>query len=99
MGTMGPLTQRLTRSCKRASDRRWMACLVAEDTYRETYRRRDVTAVQFWRSVAILAVSRRLITKGMQCRRRGRNKATISAWCPPNCGMVPSGLEEDCVKD
>eukprot|EP00927_Polykrikos_kofoidii_P055243 TRINITY_DN49524_c0_g1_i1.p1 TRINITY_DN49524_c0_g1~~TRINITY_DN49524_c0_g1_i1.p1 ORF type:complete len:624 (+),score=74.43 TRINITY_DN49524_c0_g1_i1:168-2039(+) len=22
-----------------------------------------------------------------------------SAWCPPNCGMVPSGLEEDCVRD
>ncbi|KAL4658609.1 hypothetical protein GN956_G2173, partial [Arapaima gigas] len=22
-----------------------------------------------------------------------------TAWCPPNCGMVPSGLEEDCVWD
>uniref|UniRef100_A0A3B3SYD0 Uncharacterized protein n=1 Tax=Paramormyrops kingsleyae TaxID=1676925 RepID=A0A3B3SYD0_9TELE len=22
-----------------------------------------------------------------------------SAWVPPNCGMVPSGLEEDCVWD
>ncbi len=20
-----------------------------------------------------------------------------TAWCPPKCGMVPSGLEEDCV--
>ncbi|KAI1903743.1 hypothetical protein AGOR_G00030360 [Albula goreensis] len=20
-----------------------------------------------------------------------------TAWCPPNCGMVPSGMEEDCV--
>ncbi|MCI4386610.1 hypothetical protein PGIGA_G00064440 [Pangasianodon gigas] len=22
-----------------------------------------------------------------------------TAWCPPRCGMVPSGLEEDCVWD
>jgi len=22
-----------------------------------------------------------------------------TAWCPPNCGMTPSGLEEDCVRD
>lgn len=22
-----------------------------------------------------------------------------TAWCPPKCGMVPSGLEEDCVWD
>ncbi|NP_001245154.1 grass carp reovirus (GCRV)-induced gene 2i [Danio rerio] len=22
-----------------------------------------------------------------------------TAWCPPDCGMVPSGLEEDCVWD
>uniref|UniRef100_A0A3B4E2T8 PARP catalytic domain-containing protein n=1 Tax=Pygocentrus nattereri TaxID=42514 RepID=A0A3B4E2T8_PYGNA len=22
-----------------------------------------------------------------------------TAWCPPGCGMVPSGLEEDCVWD
>ncbi|KAK7143508.1 hypothetical protein R3I93_014614 [Phoxinus phoxinus] len=22
-----------------------------------------------------------------------------TAWCPPNCGMVPSDLEEDCVWD
>ncbi|MGH0150913.1 UNVERIFIED_CONTAM: hypothetical protein FKN15_028704 [Acipenser sinensis] len=22
-----------------------------------------------------------------------------SAWVPPNCGMVPSGLEEDCIWD
>ncbi len=22
-----------------------------------------------------------------------------TAWCPPECGMVPSGLEEDCVWD
>ena len=22
-----------------------------------------------------------------------------TAWVPPNCGMVPSGLEEDCVWD
>jgi hypothetical protein len=22
-----------------------------------------------------------------------------AAWCPPNCGMVPSGLEEHCVFD
>lgn len=22
-----------------------------------------------------------------------------TAWCPPNCGMVKSGLEEDCVWD
>uniref|UniRef100_A0A673KPS6 Grass carp reovirus (GCRV)-induced gene 2j n=1 Tax=Sinocyclocheilus rhinocerous TaxID=307959 RepID=A0A673KPS6_9TELE len=22
-----------------------------------------------------------------------------TTWCPPNCGMVPSGLEEDCVWD
>ncbi|KAI1903744.1 hypothetical protein AGOR_G00030370 [Albula goreensis] len=22
-----------------------------------------------------------------------------TAWCPPNCGMVPSGREEDCVWD
>ncbi len=22
-----------------------------------------------------------------------------TAWCPPNCGMVSSGLEEDCVWD
>ncbi|XP_078283108.1 uncharacterized protein LOC144608823 [Rhinoraja longicauda] len=22
-----------------------------------------------------------------------------TAWCPPNCGMVESGLEEDCVWD
>uniref|UniRef100_A0A672TCN7 PARP catalytic domain-containing protein n=1 Tax=Sinocyclocheilus grahami TaxID=75366 RepID=A0A672TCN7_SINGR len=22
-----------------------------------------------------------------------------TAWCPPNCGMVTSGLEEDCVWD
>ncbi|KAL2096611.1 hypothetical protein ACEWY4_008759 [Coilia grayii] len=22
-----------------------------------------------------------------------------TAWCPPNCGMVASGLEEDCVWD
>ncbi|KAL0162745.1 hypothetical protein M9458_042141 [Cirrhinus mrigala] len=22
-----------------------------------------------------------------------------TAWCPPNCGMVPSGLEEDCIWD
>uniref|UniRef100_A0A672LVZ2 Grass carp reovirus (GCRV)-induced gene 2p n=1 Tax=Sinocyclocheilus grahami TaxID=75366 RepID=A0A672LVZ2_SINGR len=25
--------------------------------------------------------------------------AKDTAWCPPNCGMVPSGLEEDCVWD
>ncbi|KAG9341477.1 hypothetical protein JZ751_019287 [Albula glossodonta] len=22
-----------------------------------------------------------------------------TAWCPPNCGMLPSGMEEDCVWD
>ncbi|KAK7163432.1 hypothetical protein R3I93_007477 [Phoxinus phoxinus] len=22
-----------------------------------------------------------------------------TAWVPPNCGMVPSGLEEDCIYD
>ncbi|KAJ8405921.1 hypothetical protein AAFF_G00313580 [Aldrovandia affinis] len=22
-----------------------------------------------------------------------------TAWCPPNCGMVQSGLEEDCIWD
>lgn len=27
------------------------------------------------------------------------NHGYDTAWCPPNCGMVPSGLEEDCVWD
>ncbi|XP_076138422.1 uncharacterized protein LOC143121742 [Alosa pseudoharengus] len=26
-------------------------------------------------------------------------KGYDTAWCPPNCGMVPSGQEEDCVWD
>ncbi|XP_056587844.1 grass carp reovirus (GCRV)-induced gene 2e [Triplophysa dalaica] len=27
------------------------------------------------------------------------DKGYDTAWCPPGCGMVPSGLEEDCVWD
>uniref|UniRef100_A0A673KPT5 Grass carp reovirus (GCRV)-induced gene 2l n=1 Tax=Sinocyclocheilus rhinocerous TaxID=307959 RepID=A0A673KPT5_9TELE len=32
-------------------------------------------------------------------RKTWHDQGYDTAWCPPKCGMVPSGLEEDCVWD
>ncbi len=37
--------------------------------------------------------------QGHPLQRTWHENGYDTAWCPPNCGMVPSGLEEDCVWD
>ncbi len=37
--------------------------------------------------------------QGHPLQRTWHDHGFDTAWCPPNCGMVPSGLEEDCVWD
>ncbi|KAL2096612.1 hypothetical protein ACEWY4_008760 [Coilia grayii] len=37
--------------------------------------------------------------QGHHLQKRWRERGYDQAWCPPKCGMVPSGLEEDCVWD
>ena len=37
--------------------------------------------------------------QGHPLQRSWHDHGYDTAWCPPKCGMVPSGLEEDCVWD
>ncbi|GAA6069215.1 grass carp reovirus (GCRV)-induced gene 2e [Tachysurus ichikawai] len=37
--------------------------------------------------------------QGHQLQKTWHNRGYDTAWCPPGCGMVRSGLEEDCVWD
>uniref|UniRef100_A0A3B1JE29 PARP catalytic domain-containing protein n=1 Tax=Astyanax mexicanus TaxID=7994 RepID=A0A3B1JE29_ASTMX len=37
--------------------------------------------------------------QGHPLQRSWHDHGYDTAWCPPECGMVPSGLEEDCVWD
>ncbi|XP_060790885.1 uncharacterized protein LOC132894785 [Neoarius graeffei] len=37
--------------------------------------------------------------QGHPLQKTWHDKGFDTAWCPPGCGMVPSGLEEDCVWD
>ncbi|XDV38734.1 hypothetical protein PO909_008081 [Leuciscus waleckii] len=37
--------------------------------------------------------------KGHPLQKTWHDHGYDTAWCPPNCGMVRSGLEEDCVWD
>ncbi|GAA6093743.1 uncharacterized protein LOC113648486 [Tachysurus ichikawai] len=37
--------------------------------------------------------------QGHPLQKTWHDKGYDTAWVPPNCGMVPSGLEEDCVWD
>lgn len=37
--------------------------------------------------------------QGHPMQKTWHDKGYDTAWCPPNCGMVLSGLEEDCVWD
>uniref|UniRef100_A0A8C4RI94 PARP catalytic domain-containing protein n=1 Tax=Erpetoichthys calabaricus TaxID=27687 RepID=A0A8C4RI94_ERPCA len=37
--------------------------------------------------------------QGHHMQKTWHNHGYDTAWVPPNCGMVPSGLEEDCVWD
>ncbi|XP_052393944.1 grass carp reovirus (GCRV)-induced gene 2e [Carassius gibelio] len=41
----------------------------------------------------------RIDRQGHQHQRTWHDEGYDTAWCPPNCGMVPSGLEEFCVWD
>lgn len=42
---------------------------------------------------------KRIDKQGHPLQRTWHEHGYDTAWVPPNCGMVPSGLEEDCVWD
>lgn len=42
---------------------------------------------------------KRIDKQGHPLQKSWHEKGYDTAWVPPNCGMVPSGLEEDCVWD
>ncbi|XP_041918727.1 uncharacterized protein LOC121683249 [Alosa sapidissima] len=42
---------------------------------------------------------KRIDRQGHPLQKTWHNQGYDTAWCPPGCGMVPSGLEEDCVWD
>ncbi|KAJ8246873.1 hypothetical protein GJAV_G00256310, partial [Gymnothorax javanicus] len=42
---------------------------------------------------------KRIDRKGHPMQYNWHDHGFDTAWCPPNCGMVPSGQEEDCVWD
>lgn len=40
-----------------------------------------------------------ITSQGHQYKKTWHDQGFDTAWCPPNCGMVKSGQEEDCVWD
>ncbi|KAK1140754.1 hypothetical protein AOXY_G37300 [Acipenser oxyrinchus oxyrinchus] len=42
---------------------------------------------------------KKIDSKGHPMQRTWHHHGYDSAWVPPNCGMVASGLEEDCIWD